>query len=104
MDKDKIKSLLEQKFNREPLFPKKRHILFWYDKGAKAGEFIDELSIDNVKIIKLAIEVVTEKDSKGREEIVEQKFLNIFKTKYTIEAEDLDSNFLIYAPYEKPRD
>ena len=32
MDKDKIKSLLEQKFNREPLYPKKRHILFWYDK------------------------------------------------------------------------
>ena len=104
MDKDKIKSLLEQKFNREPIFPKKRHILFWYDKGAKAGEVIDELDLDNVKIIKLAREVTTEKTSKGKEEIIEQKFLNIFKTKYTIEAEDLDSNFLIYAPYEKPRD
>ncbi len=104
MDKDKIKSLLEQKFNREPIYPKKRHILFWYDKGAKAGEIIDELDLENVKIIKLAREITTEKNSKGKEEIVEQKFLNIFKTKYTIEAEDLDSNFLIYAPYEKPRD
>ena len=104
MDKDKIKSLLEQKFNREPIFPKKRHILFWYDKGAKAGEVIDELDLENVKIIKLAREVTTEKNSKGREEIIEQKFLNIFKTKYTLEAEDLDANFLIYAPYEKPRD
>lgn len=104
MDKDKIKSLLEQKFNREPIFPKKRHILFWYDKGAKAGEVIDELDLENVKIIKLAREVTTEKTSKGKEEIIEQKFLNIFKTKYTLEAEDLDSNFLIYAPYEKPRD
>ena len=56
MDKDKIKSLLEQKFNREPIYPKKRHILFWYDKGAKAGEVIDELDLENVKIIKLARE------------------------------------------------
>ena len=29
MDKDKIKSLLEQKFNRVAQLPKKRHILFW---------------------------------------------------------------------------
>ncbi len=104
MDKDKIKSLLEQKFNREPLYPKKRHILFWYDKGAKASEIIDNLELENVKIIKLNREVVTEKTSKGVEEILEQKYFGIFKAKYILEAEDTTSNYLIYAPYEKPRD
>ena len=31
MEKDKIKEILDQRFSLVPEFPKKRHIIFWYD-------------------------------------------------------------------------
>lgn len=62
-----------------------RKIIFWYDENKKFEEEISNFSFDNAKIIVL-------------------DGFNYFKTKYTIESLDKESNFLIYAPFAKPDD
>jgi uncharacterized protein (TIGR02687 family) len=85
MKKERIIQAIEKKFfGRENLKTDERKIVFWYDGENSFGQIIDELSIDNVKIHKL------NKD--------------YFYTKYLLEAEDTDSNYLIYINSAKPKD
>jgi len=83
MDLTQVKMLLEDTFNKELSEGKKRHIVFWYDGDGEFKEDIDELNLENAKIIKL---------SKN----------NYFYVKYQLEKVDMDSNYLLYAPFEKP--
>lgn len=59
-----------------------RKIVFWYDEEADFIEDVDELDI-NAKIFHL-------------------NKRNSFKAKYVLEIEDKDSNYLVYAPYNRP--
>lgn len=83
MDLTQIKTLLEDTFSKELSEGKKRHIVFWYDDDGEFKDDIDELNLENAKIIKL---------SKN----------NYFYVKYQLEKVDTDSNYLLYAPFEKP--
>lgn len=83
MDLTQVKALLEDTFNKELSEGKKRHIVFWYDDDGEFNEDIDELNIENAKIIKL---------SKN----------NYFYVKYQLEKVDMYSNYLLYAPFKKP--
>lgn len=95
MEKDKIKEILDHRFSLVPEFPKKRHIIFWYDPDKAFKDIIPELEIDNVKII------VLEKTTNRKGELIST---NIFDTKYTLEYRDLESNYLIYSEYPRPED
>lgn len=60
-----------------------RKLVFWYDSNGEFVDDIDELKLNNTKVL------ILKKD-------------NHFKVKYTIEREDTESNYLIYAPFPKP--
>ncbi|NLO82913.1 MAG: BREX-1 system phosphatase PglZ type A [Clostridiales bacterium] len=83
MDLTQVKTLLEDMFNKELDDGKKRHIIFWYDDDGEFQEDINELSLENAKILKL---------NKN----------NYFYAKYQLEKADTESNYLIYAPFKKP--
>lgn len=95
MEIDKIREMLEYRFSLTPELPQKRHIIFWYDSKKEFKDLIDELNLTNVKIIKLTKSI----DKKG-----ESIYTNIFKTKYTLEVIDIDSNYLIYSEYPRAVD
>ena len=95
MEIDKIKEMLEYRFSLTTELPQKRHIIFWYDSKKEFKDLIDELNLTNVKIIKLTKSV----DKKG-----EAIYTNIFKTKYTLEVIDTESNYLIYSEYPRAID
>ena len=84
MDLTQIKTLLEDTFNKELSEGKKRHIVFWYDDDGEFKEDIDALNLENAKVLKL---------SKN----------NYFYVKYQLEKVDTESNYLLYAPFQKPR-
>lgn len=92
MEIDKIKEMLEYRFSLTTELPQKRHIIFWYDSKKEFKDLIDELNLTDVKIIKLTKSV----DKKG-----EAIYTNIFKTKYTLEVIDTESNYLIYSEYPR---
>lgn len=83
MNLKEIKNVLTETFNKELDFGKKRHIVFWYDEEGEFAEDIDELNLDNVRVLKL-----TENNS--------------YTIKYEIEKVDKASHFLIYAKMQKP--
>ncbi|WP_406543157.1 BREX-1 system phosphatase PglZ type A [Clostridium ljungdahlii] len=83
MNLKEIKNVLTETFNKELDCGKKRHIVFWYDEEGEFAEDIDELSPDNVRVLKL-----TENNS--------------YAIKYEIEKVDKISHFLIYANMQKP--
>jgi uncharacterized protein (TIGR02687 family) len=83
MDLTQVKALLEDTFNKELSEGKRRHIVFWYDDDGEFKEDIDELNLENAKVLKL---------SKN----------NYFYVKYQLEKVDTESNYLLYAPFEKP--
>ena len=83
MDLKQIKTLLEDTFSKELNEGKKRHIVFWYDDNAEFKEDIDTLELENTKILKLTQN-------------------NYFFIKYQLEKADVQSNYLIYAPFGKP--
>lgn len=93
MESKKIKELLQHRFDITPIYPKRRHIIFWYDEGGAFKDSLDELNLKNVKMLKLE-----KLHNKKNEEID----INIFKTKYTLEVVDLESNYLIYSEYPRP--
>ena len=62
-----------------------RQIIFWYDQNKEFEDEINNLDINNAKILKL-----TEN--------------NWIQTKYKLEIENKDDNYLIYAPFSKPSD
>lgn len=80
MDINKIQEKLKNEFSGG-----KRKIIFWYDEDKKFADEISDFSFDNAKVIVL-------------------DGVNYFKTKYTLEVLDTESNYLIYAPFAKPDD
>ncbi len=83
MNLQEIRNFLKELFSKPLGDGKKRHIVFWYDSSEDFTQDIDELDIENVKVIKL-----TDK--------------NAFWAKYNIEKEDTASNILVYSNMEKP--
>ena len=74
---DKLNILLEGK---------ERKIVFWYDDDAAYAEDIDQLQLsEDSKVIRL----------NGR---------NNFSTKLLLEHQDLETNYLVYAPFGRPED
>ncbi len=94
MQEEKIIELLKNKFLEAPIHPYKRKILFWYDDEGAYAESLEkikeQLSENKVKIIEIT------KNKKDREN-------NIFETKYKLEYEDKESNYIIYSPNERPK-
>lgn len=75
---------IEDKLNKE--FDKEeRVIIFWYDEKQEYVEDIKDLKLKNAKIHYLTP-------------------TNTFATKVLLERKDKESNYLIYAPFEKPED
>ncbi|ABB14281.1 BREX-1 system phosphatase PglZ type A [Carboxydothermus hydrogenoformans] len=84
MELNEVKKKLEEILNKELTDGRKRNIVFWYDDNGEFKEDIDALNLSNAKILKL----------NGR---------NSFYVKYILERVDKESNYLIYAPYSKPK-
>ncbi len=87
MDTEKIIEDLNRRFAAPlPEFYKRR-IIFWYDEKKEFADELDEIKIDNVKIIALT----------GKNNFYVKKLLN---------KDDTTSNYLVYSPltYENPED
>lgn len=83
MNLTEIQSFLKEIYAKPLGDGKKRHIVFWYDEESDFIDDIDELSLENVNLLKLTKH-------------------NGFYTKYYIEKEDLTSHLLIYSTMQKP--
>lgn len=87
MDSDKLIQELNQRFSAPlPEFYKRR-IVFWYDEDGEFRERLDELTLNNAKLVTLT-------------------GTNNFAVKKLLAVDDITSNFLVYCPlsYEKPED
>ena len=87
MDSDKIIQELNQRFSAPlPEFYKRR-IVFWYDEDGEFQERLDEVTLNNAKLVALT-------------------GTNNFAVKKLLAVDDTTSNFLVYCPlsYEKPED
>lgn len=60
-----------------------RKLVFWYDATGEFISDIDTMELENAKVLKL-------------------EYDNQFRTKYFLEREDTQTNYLIYAPFPKP--
>ena len=87
MDSDKIIQELNQRFAAPlPEFYKRR-IIFWYDEDEEFRERLDEVSLNNAKLVALT-------------------GTNNFAVKKLLSVDDTTNNYLVYCPlsYEKPED
>lgn len=71
-----------------------RKIIFWYDDNGSFSGDIDEISLENAKILKLE----RAEDTKHGGYI----YTNQFYMKYYLEKVDTEGNYLIYAPFPQP--
>lgn len=71
-----------------------RKVIFWYDDNGSFSGDIDEISLDNAKILKLE----RAEDLKHGGYI----YTNQFYTKYYLEKVDTEGNYLVYAPFPQP--
>ncbi|WP_134684887.1 BREX-1 system phosphatase PglZ type A [Brevibacillus migulae] len=78
MNIDEIINTLKTTFHQPLDGGEQRKIVFWFDKDQEFVDYIDEITIENVKVHKL---------TEG----------NSFYTKYLLEEEDPASHFLIYS-------
>lgn len=83
MNLTEIKKILDENLNKETSYGRKRNIVFWYDAEGEFKDDINDLILNNSKIIHL-------NDN------------NRFYIKYLLEKEDTESNYLIYSPNPKP--
>lgn len=74
---NRINTIFAEDYNRQ--------IIFWYDENQEFIEDIDNIQLNNAKLHIL-------------------KENNLIQTKYKIEFEDRQSNYLIYAPFTQPDD
>ena len=81
MNLDEIESRLNTIFD-EAYY---RQIVFWYDENQ---EFVED--IENINLSSAKLHILND--------------TNLIKTKYLIEFEDKNSNYLIYAPFSQPDD
>lgn len=87
MDSDKIIQELNQRFAAPlPEFYKRR-IVFWYDEDGEFRERLDEIALNNAKLVALT-------------------GTNNFAVKKLLAVDDTTNNYLVYCPlsYEKPED
>lgn len=87
MDSDKIIQELNQRFAAPlPEFYKRR-IIFWYDEDGEFCERLDEVALNNAKLVALT-------------------GTNNFAVKKLLSVDDITNNYLVYCPfaYEKPED
>lgn len=87
MDSDKIIQELNQRFATPlPEFYKRR-IIFWYDEDGEFRERLDEVALNNAKLVALT-------------------GTNNFAVKKLLSVDDTTNNYLVYCPlsYEKPED
>ena len=87
MDSDKIIQELNQRFAAPlPEFYKRR-IVFWYDEDGEFRERLDEVTLNNAKLVVLT-------------------GTNNFAVKKLLAVDDTTNNYLVYCPlsYEKPED
>lgn len=87
MDSDKIIQELNQRFSAPlPEFYKRR-IVFWYDEDGEFQERLNEVALNNAKLVALT-------------------GTNNFAVKKLLAVDDTTSNYLVYCPlsYEKPED
>lgn len=87
MDSDKIIQELNQRFAAPlPEFYKRR-IIFWYDEDGEFCERLDEVALNNAKLVALI-------------------GTNNFAVKKLLSVDDTTNNYLVYCPlsYEKPED
>lgn len=87
MDSDKIIHELNQRFATPlPEFYKRR-IVFWYDEDGEFRERLDEVALNNAKLVSLT-------------------GTNNFAVKKLLTVDDTTNNYLVYCPlsYEKPED
>lgn len=78
-----IKRILEENFNAKPSDGKGRNIVFWYDDEGEFANDIQELKLDNAKLLQL---------NDG----------NSFFVKHHLEKVDPESNYLLYSSFAKP--
>lgn len=79
MEQNKLQELLLKCFNKS-----ERQIVFWYDNNGENETTLDSLALpSNIKVHKLT----------GRNNLLTKKLL---------EHDDLESNYIIYASFEKP--
>lgn len=81
MDIEEIAAKIDEIFIQEPY----RQIVFWYDGSKEFVEDINDIHLENGELFIL-------------------KENNWIYTKYYIEIEKKDTNFLVYAPFERPSD
>lgn len=80
MDLKSIQDKLNSEFKSS-----ERKLVFWFDDNGEFESEIDNINLENANIYRL------EKD-------------NVFYTKYFLEMEDVETNYLIYASYPKPEE
>ncbi|AOY75379.1 BREX-1 system phosphatase PglZ type A [Clostridium formicaceticum] len=83
MNLAEIKKILEENLNKESSDGRLRNIIFWYDEECEFAEDINDLQLENTKVLHLD----------GN---------NSFYIKHLLEKEDTESNYLIYSPNSKP--
>lgn len=81
MNLDEIEKRINAIFNESTY----RQVVFWYDENQEFKEDIDNIQLNNAKLYIL-------------------KENNLIQTKYKVEFEDRESNYLIYAPFTQPND
>ena len=74
---NRINSIFDESYHRQ--------IVFWYDENQEFVEDIESINLHNAKLHIL-------------------KENNLIQTKYLVEFEDRQSNYLIYAPFAQPND
>jgi uncharacterized protein (TIGR02687 family) len=82
MNIEQIEKSLMKLFNEPKEIWQKRHIIFWYDEKGDFTEEVDNLTLPEVKLHKLTD--------------------NFFYTKFLLEKEDTENNYLIYSSSVKP--
>ena len=76
---NQITSTLNNEFDKEG-----RRLIFWYDERKEFYSEIENLKLDNAKILVLSHD-------------------ELFKAKILLERRDKDSNYLVYAPFKQPK-
>lgn len=87
MDTDKVIQDLNRRFAAPLPEFYQRHIIFWYDKDKEFEDKLDEVVLENAKVIALT----------GN---------NAFSVKKLLSVDDLTTNYLVYSPlsYDRPDD
>jgi uncharacterized protein (TIGR02687 family) len=85
MNTEAVKKELQTLFERELPWGVKRNIVFWYDDTGVYEEFLGEIGLQNVEIVKVYHN-------------------NTLEIKHHIECENTTENVLIYSPEPRPDD